>query len=61
MREWWNKKKSKTRKNKKGNNHYTFFDFILDALFWLPELLFLPFRIVFWLLRGLGRLIWDLF
>ena len=61
MREWWIRKKEKTRKSKKGTENYTFWDFVLDLLFWLPELILLPFRLAFWLLRGFGRLIWHLF
>ena len=61
MKEWWNKKKEKMRKSKKHNEHYTFGDFLIDVLIWIPELVLLPFRIIFWLLRGLGRLIGDVF
>lgn len=61
MREWWNRKIEKTRKSKKDNEQYTFLDFILDVLFWIPELIFLPFRIMIWLLKGIGRLIANLF
>nr|WP_108671786.1 hypothetical protein [Peribacillus acanthi] len=59
MNKWWNRKKSKTRKNKKSNDDYTFLDFIFDVLFWIPELIFLPFRLIFWLLRGIGRFFRD--
>ncbi|WP_155593548.1 hypothetical protein [Lysinibacillus cavernae] len=52
MKEWWQR-----RKNKKNDNGYTFLDFIFDVLFWIPELILLPFRVLFWLLRGIGRLI----
>ncbi|MED4531785.1 hypothetical protein ABET51_03780 [Metabacillus fastidiosus] len=61
MKEWWNKKKNKMRKNRKDNGHYTFVDFILDVLFWIPELIILPFRLIFWLIRGVGRFIFDIF
>ncbi|MGG3805455.1 hypothetical protein [Metabacillus fastidiosus] len=61
MKEWWNKKKDKMRKSRKDNGHYTFVDFILDVLFWIPELIILPFRLVFWLIRGVGRFIFDIF
>lgn len=61
MNEWWHRKKRKTRKSKKSNGDYTFLDFIFDVLFWIPELIFLPFRLIFWLLRGIGRLIGDVF
>ncbi|MBY0122796.1 hypothetical protein [Bacillus sp. S/N-304-OC-R1] len=60
MNERWNKRKEK-RKIKQSSNSYTFGDFIFDVLFWIPELIILPFRLSLWLLRGLGRFILDLF
>jgi hypothetical protein len=61
LKEWWNRKKDNTKKSKESSDNYTFIDFIFDVLFWLPELVLLPFRIIFWLLRGTGRLVWSLF
>ena len=61
MREWWNRKKAKMRKSRKRNGVYTFWDFVLDVLLWIPELILLPFRFVFWFLRGIGRLIGHIF
>ena len=61
MREWWTKKKQKMRKYKKDSDHYTFIDFIFDVLIWIPELVLLPFRIIFWLLRGVVRLAENIF
>lgn len=60
MKEWWRKKKAATRRNKKNNDRYTVVDFIFDLLAWVPELLFLPFRILFWMVRGLIRFVFDL-
>ncbi|AMO32648.1 hypothetical protein ACE1MS_16115 [Lysinibacillus sp. fkY74-1] len=60
MKEWWQSKKRKTTK-RKVNNNYSLFELLLDVLFWLPELFLVPFRLVFWLLRGIGRLIADVF
>ncbi|RKL68818.1 hypothetical protein CR203_01875 [Salipaludibacillus neizhouensis] len=54
MKEWWNRKKIKTRR-KKNNEKYSILDFIVDFLFWLPELVLLPFRLIIWLIRGVGR------
>jgi hypothetical protein len=59
MKEWWLRKKEKLRKRKKKENEVL--DFILEVLFWLPELLILPFRLIFWLIRGLGSLITEVF
>lgn len=61
MKEWWHRKKERMRKNQKTDGMYTFGDFILDVLLWIPELIILPFRLGFWLLRGIGRLIGHIF
>ncbi|MFD1737948.1 hypothetical protein ACFSCX_15535 [Bacillus salitolerans] len=61
MKEWWNKQKEKMRKNKKKNDKYTFGDFISDVLMWVPELILLPFRMIFWLFRGIIRSIFESF
>ncbi|WP_047984152.1 hypothetical protein [Ornithinibacillus californiensis] len=55
MSNWWRRKKENTRKHRKGER-YTFGDFIMDVLFWIPELVLLPFRLLFWLLRGLWKI-----
>ncbi|GGA68207.1 hypothetical protein [Ornithinibacillus halotolerans] len=56
MNNWWENKKERTRKHRKHGEKYTFGDFIMDVLFWIPELIILPFRLVFWVFRGLWRL-----
>lgn len=61
MKEWWNRKKRKMRRSRKNNDNYTFVDFIIDVLSWIPELIMFPFRLIFWLIRGAGRLIWNVF
>ncbi|WP_456276288.1 hypothetical protein [Bacillus sp. AK128] len=63
MKNWWNKKKEARRRRRghKDPREYTAGDFVLDTLLWVPELLFLPFRIIFWIVRGLGRLIGNIF
>lgn len=61
MKKWWQRKKNKTRKSKKSDKNYTFLDFILDVLSCIPELIFLPFRLIFLLLRGIGRFIGGVF
>lgn len=61
MKKWWYKKKNRMRKGKKNNGDYTFWDFVLDVLFMIPELFSLPFRLIFWLFRGVGRLFSNLF
>lgn len=61
MRERWETKKEIRESRRKYSDRYTFGDFIFDVFFWIPELLFLPFRMVFWLVRGIGKVIWNLF
>ena len=61
MKKWWKRKNEKMRKNQKTNGIYTFGDFVLDVLLWIPELILFPFRLVFWFLRGIVRLIGHLF
>lgn len=61
MKEWWERKKARTRKARKSRDRYTFSDFVMDLLFWIPELILLPLRLSFWLLRGLGRWIGEVF
>ena len=61
MSERWETKKEVRKKRRKYSDQYTFGDFMFDVFFWIPELLFLPFRLIFWLVRGIGRLIWNLF
>ncbi|MEC2076377.1 hypothetical protein [Metabacillus fastidiosus] len=60
MKESWQEKKEKRRKKRKNSDRYTFMDFLLDVVDWVPELIFLPFRILFWLVRGIGRFISDI-
>jgi hypothetical protein len=52
-------KRSEKRRKKKRNGSYTFVDFVFDVLFYIPELIFLPFRLVFYLFRFLARSIFD--
>ncbi len=59
MKEWWQGRKNKKRSVKRRNDQYSLFDLILDVLGWIPELLFLPFRIIYWLFRGIGRFIGE--
>ncbi|MBL5769007.1 hypothetical protein [Heyndrickxia sporothermodurans] len=51
------KKQSRKSIKKQKNERYTFWDFILDLLFWIPELFFWPFRILFRLVKHF----WDYF
>lgn len=61
MKAEWKGKKEKTRQRRKNKEDNSFLDFFLDVLFAIPELIILPFRLVFWLIRGLGRFISDIF
>ena len=59
MREWLQGRKNKKRRDMRRNDQYSLIDLFLDVLIWIPELLFLPFRIIYWLLRGVGRFIGE--
>lgn len=60
MKESWISKK-KASKKRRNTDHYSFWDFVFDALLWIPELVMLPFRITFWMLRGIGKLVSNIF
>lgn len=59
--DWWIKKKEKTRRYKKRRADYTLFDGVADLFFGLPELLLFPIRIIYWVVRGVGRIIGEVF
>lgn len=59
MREWLQGRKNKKRRDKRRKDQYSLIDLFLDVLIWIPELLFLPFRIIYWLLTGVGRFIGE--
>jgi hypothetical protein len=52
----------KDGKEKQGNHgeRFTVLDFLLELLCWIPEVLIFPFRMVAWLLRGIGKLIGEM-
>lgn len=56
MTEWWKRKKEKTRKHRQ-DGRYTFGDFLMDVLFWIPEIIILPFRFLYWVARGLWKIL----
>lgn len=60
MKDWWNKKQEKRRKRRKNDDEYTFKDFLFDTLLWAPEVILFPFRLIFWLVRGLYRFLVDM-
>ncbi|MBD7985990.1 hypothetical protein H9649_15570 [Sporosarcina sp. Sa2YVA2] len=47
-------------KRKENNERYSALDILADILLFVPELLFLPIRLVLFLLRPLLRLIGDI-
>ncbi|GLO65427.1 MULTISPECIES: hypothetical protein [Oceanobacillus] len=55
MREWWKTKNAKTRKQRKNKEDYTKKDLVLDILFWIPEIIVLPIRLIIWLVRGIFK------
>ncbi|MBD7944573.1 hypothetical protein H9650_10640 [Psychrobacillus sp. Sa2BUA9] len=61
MSERWKRKKEKRAERKRQQEKYTWADVFGDIFFWIPELFFLPFRLLFWILRGLVRALGNLF
>ncbi|QAS54319.1 hypothetical protein HLI_19910 [Halobacillus litoralis] len=57
MREWWESKRQVLRDKREGEGRYRFSDFITEVLCWVPELLIFPFRLLYWFVKGIGRLI----
>lgn len=55
------KKRADKIKRKKQEGSYGFWDFVFDVLGYIPELIFLPFRLAFLLIRLLVRSIFDAF
>jgi hypothetical protein len=53
------RKRAEKRRKKKQEGTYNFWDFLFEMIFWIPELILLPFRLLFWLVRFLGRNIFD--
>ncbi|WP_226670026.1 hypothetical protein [Metabacillus litoralis] len=56
----WLKKRKETYKRKKeirknNSDRYTFMDGVLDIAFYVPELIFLPFRILWYFIRFIGK------
>ncbi|WP_409252922.1 hypothetical protein V1502_03040 [Bacillus sp. SCS-153A] len=47
------KKRKERRKRKKSEGTYSFWDAVGDVLIWVPELIILPFRILWYLIRGI--------
>ncbi|WP_243458299.1 hypothetical protein [Sporosarcina sp. Te-1] len=54
------KMRRKLEKREK-NERYRFVDFLVDLLFFVPELLFLPIRLLVWMVRPIVRLVTDIF
>jgi hypothetical protein len=49
-------KRRERRQRKRVEGTYTFWDVIGDVLIWVPELIVLPFRILWYLLRGISSI-----
>ncbi|MGA9225121.1 MAG: hypothetical protein WB217_02135 [Mesobacillus sp.] len=57
----FNEKRAEKRRKKKQEGMYGIWDFVSDVLFSIPELIFLPFRLLFLLFRFLVRSAFDSF
>jgi hypothetical protein len=64
MKKWRERMKEKRKRKRESRERYSMWDGLFELLFWIPEILILPFRLIFWLFRGIGKLIgnvWDFF
>lgn len=48
-------RRGKLRRKQKQDSPSGFWDLLIEGIFWVPELIVLPFRLLFWLVRFLGR------
>ncbi len=58
MKKWRENKAAKSKK-RKAEGKYSFWDIVTDSLIWVPELIILPFRLVYLLFRLFGRMFRD--
>ncbi|MBM7577984.1 hypothetical protein [Jeotgalibacillus terrae] len=58
MKRWREKKTARSQK-RKDEGKYNFFDVLTDVLIWVPELLILPFRLIYLLFELFGRVFRD--
>ncbi|MFB1083393.1 hypothetical protein [Jeotgalibacillus sp. JSM ZJ347] len=58
MKKWRERREAKSRKRKEEGK-YGFWDVMMDILIWVPELIILPFRLVYLLFRLFGRMFSD--
>ena len=47
------KNRYERRKRKKAEGSYTFWDVLGDILIWVPELIIWPFRLLWYMIRGI--------
>ncbi|OAT80929.1 hypothetical protein A6P54_13085 [Bacillus sp. MKU004] len=59
MKKWRERRKVNRQRKRKHVERFSIMDFLFELLFWIPELLLFPFRLVFWLFRGVGKLIGE--
>lgn len=53
------KEEIENKEKQKGKGDYTKTDLFFDILFWIPEVIILPIRILFWSFRGVLRWVTD--
>ncbi|MEL3970808.1 hypothetical protein AAEO50_00810 [Rossellomorea oryzaecorticis] len=56
----WRKKMREKRKKRNYGERFTVLDFLLELLCWIPEVLIFPFRMVYWLFRGIVKLFGEM-
>ena len=49
------RKRKERRIHKKMSDSYTFWDGVFDILFFIPELILLPIRLLWYIIRIIGR------
>ena len=61
MKEWWKSKKEVLRRKKRNEERFYLLDFMIELLIYIPELLFLPIRLIILLGRVLSKVIIHIF
>ncbi|MCP3033084.1 hypothetical protein LF817_17300 [Halobacillus sp. A1] len=61
MSEWWKSKKEVLRRKKRDDGRFYIVDFMIELLIYIPELLFLPIRLIILLGRAIPKVIIHIF
>ncbi|WP_404408176.1 hypothetical protein [Jeotgalibacillus malaysiensis] len=58
MKKWREKRADRSRK-RKAEGKYSVWDVVADILIWVPELIILPFRLIYLLFKLFGKMFRD--